>query len=271
MPTEKPQPTFLVRFVGENIAPEKIPLRAVNDVLSAVQDIASARDPFLTSHVPPEKAIGLLDVQRGSAVYGCVARAPDEAKRNLGRVAAVLSPNGHAEDNSDLLVSVLSSIQSLSSVAKSTRCRIEVDLLDGQQECTFSVSEGDYTRLSKNLLLTGDTTVVGRIERAGGATGMRCLLRVPGRRRILYCNVESRKLVRRLGQHLYEDIAATGRAVWIHRSWRIYKFTIRDFSQPRLDNGGQTIDELRSAGLDAWDKVTDPAALIEELRGDSGN
>lgn len=144
-------------------------------------------------------------------------------------------------------------------------------MLEGPQKETFSISEGDFTRLSKTLLLKGETTVVGRIERAGGVTGMKCLLRVPGRRRALYCDVESRALVRRLGQHLYETIAATGSAVWIHRSWRIYKFTIRDFSQPQLGDGEQALEALRRAGLDAWDKVADPAALMEEMRGDGGN
>jgi hypothetical protein len=49
MPHEVPQPTFLVRFVGDNISPELIPLRAVNKALSAVQDIAVGRDPFETT------------------------------------------------------------------------------------------------------------------------------------------------------------------------------------------------------------------------------
>ena len=264
---EKPQPTFLVRFVGQDISPERIPLRAVSDALSAVQDIASGRDPFVTPHVPPEKAIGLLDVGRGSAVYNCVARAPEEARYNLGRVASLLRSNDELESQSDFLVSVLKSIESLSNVAKTTQCRIEIDLLQSQDG--FSVTEADYKRISKNLLLKGDTTVIGRVERAGGATGMRCLLRVPGRHRILYCDVESRDLVRKLGQHLYEDIAAKGSATWIHHSWRIYRFTIRDFSQPRLGDGEQALEELRQAGLNAWDNVADPAALIEEMRGDS--
>jgi hypothetical protein len=267
MANEQPQPTFLVRFVGDDIAPERIPLRAVSDTLSAVQDIASARDPFEMPHVPPEKAIGLVDVNRGSAVYSCVSRAPDEARRNLSRVAALLSRNGEADYESDLLIASLNPLAALSSVARSIKCRIEIELLDWpQQDSSFAIGEGDFKRLSKNLLLKGDTTVVGTIERAGGVTGMRCLLRVPGRRRVLYCDVQTRSLVRRLGQHLYENIAATGKAVWIHHSWRIYKFTIQDFSQPRLGDGEKALEELRKAGLNAWDNIADPAAFIRETR-----
>ena len=95
---------------------------------------------------------------------------------------------------------------------------------------------------------------------------MRCLLRVPGRRRGLYCNVASRQLVRRLGKHLYEQIAATGTATCIHRTWRIYRFTIKDFTQPRLGDPKEAMEQLRNAGLKAWDTIADPGAFIQELR-----
>ena len=68
--------TFVVRFVGPDVAPERIPLRAVTDALSAVQDLASGRDPFETQHVPPDKGIGLIRVRGGSARYFCVLARP---------------------------------------------------------------------------------------------------------------------------------------------------------------------------------------------------
>ena len=95
---------------------------------------------------------------------------------------------------------------------------------------------------------------------------MRCLLRVPGRHKLLYCDVDTKNLVRELGQHLYEQIAATGSVIWIHRSWRIYRFTIKSFSQPKLGSSAEDMKELREAGLDAWDKIPDPDAFIRELR-----
>jgi len=98
---------------------------------------------------------------------------------------------------------------------------------------------------------------------------MRCALRVPGRAHLLYCDVhskDSKDLVRRLGQHLYEQIAARGTATWIHRSWRIYEFTIQDFTQPQLGDPTKAIEQLRSAGLKAWDQIADPGAFIEDLR-----
>jgi len=257
--------TFEVRFVARDLLPEKIPLRAVSDALSAVQDLASGRDPFEQQHVPPEKGIGLIHVRRGSAVYSCLSRAPDEALANLARIGALLSAADPEQANGDGLVTALRPIRSLSEVAKSVGCRLEV-AMRGQREPLFVVKKDDFQRISSRLFITGETTVVGKIERVGGATGMRCLLRVPGRRRILYCDVRCKDLVRRLGQHLYEEVAATGTAVWIHRFWKLYEFTINDFTQPRLGDPVEAIQELRRAGLSAWDQIDDPEQYIRDLR-----
>jgi hypothetical protein len=259
------RPTFEVRLVGPDLTPERMPLRAVNDVLSAVQDLASGRDPFEVRQVPPEKGISLAKVRRGSAVYACVAHAPDEARANLSCIGRLLaSGNAEAVDD-DRLIAALRPIQLLSEVARAIDGQVQVALKKSASPL-FSVIKDAYQRISDRLLLKGETTVIGRVERVGGATGMRCLLRVPGRRRGLYCSVAGRKLAQRLGQHLYEDIAAVGTATWIHRTWRIYHFTIRDFSQPRLGNARDALNELRNAGLKAWDVIDNPEGFIQELR-----
>jgi hypothetical protein len=262
----KPTPTFEVRLVAPDLIPENLPLRAVNEVLSAVQDLASGRDPYELSHVPPEKGISLANVRSGSAVYTCVSRSPDEARANLSQVGKLLSSASGTEREEDGLVAALRPIESLSEVAKVNGCQIEVALIGRRKSPLFVITEDAFQRISERLLLRGDTTVVGRVERAGGATRMRCLLRVPGRSRGLYCNVEGKELVQRLGRHLYEQIVATGTATWIHRTWRIYKFTIKDFTQPQLGDPNKALEELREAGLKAWDDIENPDAFIQELR-----
>ena len=178
----------------------------------------------------------------------------------------MLSSTDEPETGEDGLVAALRPIESLSNVARSIDCRIEVNLIGQQRPPFFVIEEDSFQRISGRLLLSGATTVVGTVERTGGATSMRCLLRVPGRRHLLYCTVESKDLVRRLGQHLYEQIAATGAATWIHRTWRIYQFTIRDFTQPQLGDPSEALGQLHNAGLKAWDRISDPGGFIRELR-----
>jgi hypothetical protein len=95
---------------------------------------------------------------------------------------------------------------------------------------------------------------------------MKCALSIPGRRRLLFCDVKNKDVVQRLGKHLYQEIAARGKAVWIHSSWHIYKFNIADFTQPRLGDTKTAIQQLRKSGLDAWDKVREPEEFIRGLR-----
>jgi len=263
---KKPSATFEVRLVGPDVLPERIPLRVVSEALSAVQNIASGRDPFEEQHVDPEKSINLLDVRRGSATYRCVARSPEEAVANLTRFGSQLSSLDDNQENGDALVTVLRPIETLSEIARSVNGQVQVKILGQNGTPAFSICQDDYHRVSEHLFVKGDTTVVGTVQRAGGATEMKCLLRVPGRRHMLYCKVKDKTLAQRLGQHLYEEIAATGTATWIHRTWHIHAFTINDFTQPRLDDVSETISELRDAGLNAWDEVDNPEQHLRGLR-----
>src|SRR5262245_62084130 len=108
MATDRPVPTFNVRFVGPpGLAPYKVPVRAVSAALSAVQDLASGRDPLETTKVPEEKVIGLIGVSKGSAVYRCVSRAPDEARHNLKIVGRFLSEDSENEGTDASVVRAL--------------------------------------------------------------------------------------------------------------------------------------------------------------------
>ena len=105
--TVHPKATFEVRLVGPELAPERMPLRAVNDVLSAIQDLASGRDPFDLPRVPVEKSISLARIRSGSAVYTCVARSPREARSNLARVGKLLSCGSGEGIEDDGLIAAL--------------------------------------------------------------------------------------------------------------------------------------------------------------------
>jgi hypothetical protein len=260
-----PRPTFEVRFVGRDISPEKITLRQVNDALSAIQDIASGRDPFEEQSVPAERGIGLVDVSRGSAVFSCVSRAPDEAIRNLTQLGVLLnsfdvnSSNGQG----DALALALPPIHNLSEVARSVGCELQVRK---GRRTLFTVTSEDYKRISAHMIIKGDTTIVGRVQRVGGATDMKCALRVADRRKLLYCDVNSRELVRDLGQHLYDELVVSGSATWINRTWRLIRFTIKSFEQIKMGEPSQAIQQLREAGLSAWDDISDPEQMIRKLR-----
>ena len=261
MARRKREATFEVRFIGGDVSPEAVTLRAVSDSLNAVQDLASGRDPYETRQVEYSKGIGLVDVLRGSAVYRCVSRAPSLAIANLQRTGQLIdTDNGHSEG----LEAILAPIQSLSEVAKLLQCRIEVRRV-GNKDILLEIDEHVFTRISENVFVEGESTIIGDVKRAGGATGMKCAMRIPNRPHLLYCDVATSSLVRRLGQRLYQTIAAKGDAVWVQPSWRIYRFKITGFTQPKLGDPKKALQALRSAGLDAWDNFDSNKKIAEEL------
>jgi hypothetical protein len=182
MTAKRISPTFLVRMLGSDVALSKIPIRVVSTALSAVQDLASGRDPMETRQVPEEKVISLVNVSKGSAIYSCVSRAPEEARHNL-RVVGRLLTESHSqtpESSEENLARTLKPIEKLSEVAKSIDCKIEVSLV-GSREPLFVVQRDDFAKLSRKLFLEGETTIIGTVKRVGGQTGMKCALSVPGR------------------------------------------------------------------------------------------
>jgi hypothetical protein len=260
--------TFEVRIEGDGVEPSRVPLRSVSEVLSAIQDLASGRDAFELPRVPDEKSIGLVEIRRGSAVYLCVAREPREAIKNLARVGKLLAAKTESaieRIGSDLIAGVLRPLEHLSDVARAVGGRVRVTVA-GSSESLLDIASDDFRRFSESVLSEGPTTIVGRVERVGGATDMRCALRVEGRRKLLYCDIENQPVARRLGQQLYQRIAAEGNATWIRPTWRVLRFRIHEFSQPGIGEVNQFIHKLRAAGFDAWDDIEDPDVFIRDLR-----
>lgn len=277
MTRKKPSPVFEILFASASLVPEEIPVSALSRTLAAVNRLSLGdaeidddddEDEEDENGHPDKKdgsaaSIRLISVKRGSAIFQCFAHKADLAISNLrvaGRVVAMPDPDKSSEHSF-----VLKPVEEMSAIAKSLECHIIVRKPGDKSHAIVTVDPSSYERIAGSLLLSGDTTIRGNIERVGGATGMRCAMRVPFQHRLLYCNVASQEVSRRLGQHLYQEIAATGTARWIQRSWKIYAFTIRDIYQPKQGSLHEAFQALRDAGGKAWDRVADPEAFLAEI------
>ena len=159
--------TFTVRFVGKALSPATLPLRAVNNALSAVQDLASGRDPFETAAVPAEQMVGLVDVKAGSASYLCVARTPRDAVRNLNEVGRLLTSleNDGASVDEERLVTAIRPIRTLSKIAERNDCRLEIALAGQQQSPLFVVEKRGFSAYRGASVHERRPTVTGTIKR----------------------------------------------------------------------------------------------------------
>ena len=268
--TRRPSPDFEIRLVGHQVKPWDVPMRALARTLNAVQRLMEPTTEEGATKQDKEAAISimplhLIDVKSGSARYAVSANDPERTIRTLTEAGLALENPGAQEWDLDLL----SPIEDLSDVARSLMCSIEFRKF-GKDETVFATIVGNsYSTLAATAFVTGESSVYGYLERVGGATEQRCGLRLPTQpSRMIYCTVETEELVRKLGQHIYENIMVSGTVTWLRKAWRVKTVRVKDFELSKTGSILEALDEIYEAGGKAWDEIDDPESLIRELRGE---
>jgi hypothetical protein len=263
---KKPEAVFEVVFDGPDIFPEAIPLGTLTQTLSAVRRLAAGTDApeeDEDAEAPDDQSIRLLDVVRGSAVFRFVGPAALIALANLRGTGEILQ-NPEAIGDKDY---ILNPVAKLSATAKRIGCPIVVREPGKDGTVLARIEPSTYETISDRLFVKGETEFTGRVERVGGATQVRCGLRVHFQTRMLICMVASREVARELGDCLYRNVSVKGDALWVKHTWRVVDFTIK--SVVRLNPGKLTeaFQALRDAGGKGWDNIPDPRAYLEEVSG----
>jgi hypothetical protein len=266
MTTKTPPEVFEVVFQGKGIYPEIIPFGTLSRSLSAVYTLATGTEPPEEDAADDEireEAIRLLRVKRGSAVYSFCGPAPETPIQNLRLVGKVLAQPESIGSNDYML----SPVERLSKAARNLGCVIVVREAGKDGKVLARIEPTSFDNLSRTLFVDGDTSVSGEVKRVGGATKMRCALRVDTQHRLLFCTVVSEDVARKLGDCLYKQVVAHGRARWIKGTWRLHSFEVRDVHQLEQGSLNEAIDALRAAGAKDWDRVDDPQSFLEEITG----
>ena len=268
----KPKPDFEIRLVGREMRPWGVPMRALARALNAVQRLMEPMDEedIQEEQITAEKAqisnvpLHLIGVVSGSARYSVSANDPTHTINTLTEAGYALQN----PDSDEWSVDLLSPIEELSGIARSLGCAIEFKQ-PGKQERVFATIDGEsYSLLAAKAFVTGESSVYGYLERVGGATDQRCGLRLPSQpKRMIYCTVQTEELIRRLGQHIYENVLVSGTVTWFRRAWRVKHIDVTDFEPSKTGSILETLDRVYEAGGKAWDDVDDPDSLIAEIRG----
>lgn len=268
MREKKPTPDFELVFCGDGIYPEKIPLSKVTDALSAMKRLASGE--LLGAEDEDDDGldgkIRLVDVTRSSsAVFRflgpSIASFADRLKA-IGRVLG--NPDDAGEENEY----IIRPIKDLSSIANALNCSLILREAKKGHEVFARIERDSYSRISASILVPGSTTITGTVQGVGGATSMRCRLRVPFQKRLLFCKLETEEVARQLGECLFQQVTAFGTARWLRSSMRLYSFSIQEISKPKHGPISEHLDALWDAGLQDWEKLDNPDAYLQEIRGD---
>jgi hypothetical protein len=85
---------------------------------------------------------------------------------------------------------------------------------------------------------------------------------------MIYCTVKTEELVRKLGQHIYQNVMVTGTVTRFRKGHRVKTVFVKDFEPSKTGSVLEALDEIYEAGGKVWDEIDDPEALIRELRGE---
>jgi hypothetical protein len=269
MAKKGPPAVFEVVFSGPDLYPEKIPLGTLAATLSALQRMSAGKefgDEEEDEEAEEQSSLRLLNVVRGSAVFrfACpAAAAATTAERYLRLVGDVLQDPEKVGNNDYLL----NPIERLSTTARTLQCSIIVKRVGDRSPVLARIEPTSFETISKSLFVEGDTSLSGEVKRVGGATKMRCALRVPFQHRLLFCTVAAEPVARKLGDNLYKKVVVQGKARWIKGSWRVHAFRIDDVKQLKQGSLREAFGALREAGGKGWDTIPNPAEFIQEVTG----
>jgi hypothetical protein len=266
---KKPTPIFEVVFTGGGVYPEKIPIGKVADALSAIRRLATGEvlgdEDEEEEEEEADRSIRLLDVTRtSSAVFRFVGPSPNLALQRLKETGRILENPEDVGQNEY----ILRPVKDLSKIAETLGCTVILRETGKRHDVLARIEPASYAKISRSLLVSGSTQISGTVQRVGGATAMRCALRVSFQSRLLFCRIEADTVARKLGDALYQRVVAAGTARWLRNSMRIFSFTIQDVTRPKEGSLEDHLKAIWDAGVKDWEKIDDPDGFLQEVRGD---
>lgn len=261
-----------VRFERDGLFPEGVPLTSLSRALQAIHRLATGgvrRDEEEEEPAGEAEDLGpfqLVSVRRGSAVYRFAGQHPEAGWDRL-RAAGLAVAGGDAGEGPSL-EDMIYPIRELSRIARRLECEIEIRRPSRRRMTLARIGPGSFDTLASTLFVEGETEIAGQIKGVGGVESMRCRIRVPNRKDLLYCDVKGGDVARQLGGLLYQDVVVRGWASWLKRSWKLHGFTIHGVYRPRDMSFEEAMRGLRAAGGSGWDDVEDPEAFLREIRGE---
>ncbi len=159
----------------------------------------------------PGGTLRLLAVKRGSAAFQLGVPAGAEPRASLERIGSIGEFLAKREDVEGIDYDALRPIRDLSATARGLGCTISLRAAGRGRPILARIEPDSYESVAETLFVEGETSFVGRVQRVGGATGLRCGLRVDFQNRLLICKVTSKAVAQTIGKRLTRcEVQKTG-------------------------------------------------------------
>lgn len=262
MMTRAPRAVRLeLRFGARRIRPEQISFAALRRAIEALQQLLSGPEEQETER---RVQLALVQVKRGSAVFCLSVDDPAGCLGNLRKIRTVLR-EGRLDDATAYAADA---IRSLSALAQRYNCPLTLATGNGRRQEWLRVEAETYERVAQTAFTRGELTTVAYLLRVGGATAHKCVLRLPGRRRVLFCPVASQRLAREMAACLYGWIVVRGHGAWVRETHRVVELSVDDFRPVAAGRLLERCRRVREASGGVWDRIDDPDRYLLEHAGE---
>jgi hypothetical protein len=247
-----------LKFEGSDLGPSALRSREIAELITAFEDSIAAivlrRSPEIKRDMI---RVSLVGIQEGSTELSFSPNLPLLTISAAQELADAIKRNVFFDLPSAAIEGMRDIVRFVKSRNAQARLRI------GTTESQVEVAITPYLDVFSTTQLTGFTTLYGDVLRLGGLEPKVEFKPISGR--VLYCPA-SKDVVLRLRDHLYQQVAAEGEAVWDGMTLEVTRFEILDFEPIEVEGMSEGLKELKDQFGHYFDQIDDVDAWVSAVR-----
>lgn len=246
--------TFEIRFHGGGINPSAVKASEVADLIQSFEKaiLATVHDLYPELDLDNYAYLSFQSIKNESLGLGLAPeRAQDEFKEGHLKVAHSISENNF----NDLPYSAIENLKVISKFNKKHNCNCDY-LYNSEKKA--ELTPATVIEFNKNLLIKGETTIYGKIERVGGAEP-RIVFKDHTDNKIYFEVTEDQ--AKQIASRLYEEIALTGVATWDKKTYRVVNFKVNEITDLNKNSLTETFSAIQEIIGKHWEEFDDIEAF----------
>lgn len=250
--------TFILRVAGDDVTPDRLPLRDLAQLLTLIHSALDYVSPSSDESDDLQKTVfSLATIKKsGSTSVAIACNDEEEGRRSFDALTKLVNAR---------FVSDQAKRYSRGFQEASRKFRAPIEFREDELSKPVATIFPDEHTDAPVAVITGDTSIYGKLLRVGGADPRAMLRMDDGTTRIMKV---SASFARQLAPFLYREIGLYGTAKWETEQWRLIDFDPKKLLDYEQTSAIEAFKELAEAsGPDAWEGV-DVTKAIAELRED---
>jgi len=251
---------YELRFLGQDMSPEKVSASDLGDLIESFESLlitnALKDNPNLKKE---DLSISLVSIKKGSLALGVSLHQPIIQAPIIKKISKDITRN----DFSEYSGKEIEYLKSIFGFTKKHRCTAQIS--EGSEVKTLLAEITSETQISPTSLITGETTIYGRIFAVGGIVPNVHIETPSGEKLICKVNLQLAKV---LANRLYGWVGLIGKARWDSKFFQIQDFEIEEILDYEPGSTLKTIEELKKTYGKYFKDITDVEHFMDDLRSD---